>query len=459
MRLRLFLSFALIVLISVGSVALLLGRGTASEVRTFMFRGGMIGLDELVDSLERYYQENRSWEGVEDLVVLPAHMQRAGHGGPRMIPGMMGQRLRLADVNGIVLVDTSSSDSQTQLTQEELTYAIPLIVNQEEVGFLLPEGGLFFTRAQESDLLGRLNQAALTAGLIAGGFSLLLASLLAYHLLRPIRTLTNAAGSLARGNLSQRVAVSGNDELAKLGQAFNHMAASLEEAETSRRAMTADIAHELRTPLSVQRAQLEALKDGIYPLNPDNLVPILEQNQMLTRLVEDLRTLALADAGKLNLELVSTDLDKLIRRSMESFIPQAAARDIEIQLIESENREASTTVDIDPQRVEQILNNLLANALRYNPDGGFIELVIEPETELVTLTVRDNGPGIPAEDLPHVFERFYRADKSRSRGEGGSGLGLSIAYKLAQAHGGSLSAANHPQGGAIFTLRLPKSRI
>ena len=455
MRLRLILSFALIVLVSVGSVALLLGRGAASEVRAFMFRGGMVGVDDLVISLEKYYQENRSWEGVENLVVLPAHMQRIGHGARRIAPGMIDQRLRLADPTGEVLVDTSSPGNSEHLTQAELAYAIPLNVNRETVGYLLPEGGLFFSQAQESDLLVRLNRAALIAGLIAGGLSLLLALLLAYQLLRPVRALTNAAGSLACGELSQRVQVSGNDELAKLGQAFNHMAASLEEVETSRRAMTADIAHELRTPLSVQRAQLEALQDGIYPLNPENLSPILEQNQLLTRLVDDLRTLALADAGQIKLEFIPTDFHNLVKRTMESFLPQAATRGIEIHLSAPDHRESLASIEIDPQRVEQILSNLLTNALRYTPDGGSIDLKIDLDSTYLNLAVHDNGPGIPSKALPLVFERFYRADQSRSREEGGSGLGLSIAHKLAQAHEGSLTAANHPQGGAIFTLRLP----
>jgi two-component system, OmpR family, sensor histidine kinase BaeS len=455
MRIRLIIAFALIVLVSVGSVVLLSGRGAASEVRSFMFRGGIVGVDDLVVSLEKYYQANLSWEGAESLVELSAHMQRSGHGARRMMPWMMEQRLRLADASGSVLVDTSSPENLGYLTQSELAYAIPLVVNRETVGYLLPEGGMFFTRDQESDLLVRLNRAALIAGLIAGGLSLLLALLLAYHLLRPIKALTNAAGNLARGDLSQRVPVSGGDELAKLGQTFNYMAASLEEAETSRRAMTADIAHELRTPLSVQRAQLEALQDGIYALNPDNLSPILEQNRLLTRLVEDLRVLAMADSGKLNLEFISTDFYQLVKRTIESFIPQASARGIQINLSATEYNENQATIRIDPQRVEQILANLFTNALRYSPDNGSIEVKIDMDSNYLNLTIRDYGPGIPKKALPLLFDRFYRVDQSRSRGEGGSGLGLSIAHKLAQSHGGSLSAANHPQGGAVFTLRLP----
>jgi two-component system sensor histidine kinase BaeS len=313
-------------------------------------------------------------------------------------------------------------------------------------------GGGGYSATDERFLLNRLNMAALTAGLIAGGLSLLLALLLTFRLLRPIRELTGAAKRLGSGDLSQRVKVSGNDELTILGQAFNHMADSLQQAGESRKAMTADIAHELRNPLAVQRANLEALQDGVYPLTTESLNPVLEQNLLLTRLVEDLRTIALADAGQLELEYASTDLLNLTSKVIERFKPQAANRGVEISL---ESAKSEVRVCIDPMRVEQIINNLLSNSLRYTPAGGAITISVHERERKALLTVHDSGPGIPEESLPFVFERFYRSDRSRSRAEGGTGLGLAIARQLAQAHGGALTAANHPDGGAIFTLDLP----
>lgn len=310
-----------------------------------------------------------------------------------------------------------------------------------------------FSQGDEARLVSRISRAAWMAGLIGAALSLVLALILAYQLLRPVQALTRAARMMAQGDLSQRVAVGGNDELATLGRAFNHMAESLQRAEESRRAMTADIAHELRNPLAVQRAHLEALQDGVYPLTPENLTPILEQNQLLTRLVEDLRTLALADAGQLRLEFQPTDLKALVDNVLEHFMPQIAARRIELRRHYPED--ALPHLSLDAQRIGQILNNLLSNALRHTPEGGFIELSLSAAPTAVQLSLRDSGAGIPAEALPHIFERFYRADKGRSRAEGGTGLGLAIARKLAQAHGGNLSAANHPQGGAVFTLTLP----
>jgi signal transduction histidine kinase len=371
--------------------------------------------------------------------------------------GMMGQRLRLADDDGSLIADTASPGLSgtapgIQLTRREMDSAVELRVDSQVVGYLLGEGGMGFNQGDETFLVNRISNAALIAGLIAGVLALVLASILAYRLLRPVRELTLAAKSMAFGDLSQRVPVRGDDELATLGVAFNQMADSLQHAEQSRRAMTADIAHELRNPLAVQRANLEALQDGIYPLTPEHLAPILDQNQMLTRLVDDLRTLALADSGRLDLVRTPTDLSSLVKRIVERYSPQAAARDIQIASHISEN---SPNLSLDAQRIEQILNNLLDNALRHTPDGGKVEVSLASSAQQVVLSVHDSGAGIPEDSLPYIFERFYRADRSRSRSEGGTGLGLAIARKIAEAHGGTLTAANHPQGGAVFTLELP----
>ncbi len=334
MRLRLFAAFAIIVLVAVISVVIIARQGAASAVRTFMFRGSMIGVDELASSLKDYYAANGSWQGIEDSTVWPNATRGQGHGmqaGQGMAATMMGQRIRLADEDGYLLADTTNPGlngtiSTTQLSGSEKENATPLRVANRLVGYLLPQGGMQYNQGDETFLVSRISNAALVAGLIAGALALLLASVLAYRLLRPVRELTLAADHMAAGDLSQRVPIHGHDELATLGVAFNQMADALQEAEASRRAMTADIAHELRNPLAVQRANLEALQDGIYPLTPDNLAPILEQNQLLTRLVDDLRTLALADSGQLDLVLIPTDLVNLVPRVVERFTPQAASR-------------------------------------------------------------------------------------------------------------------------------------
>jgi two-component system OmpR family sensor kinase/two-component system sensor histidine kinase BaeS len=458
MRIRLILSFVLIVLVAVLLVVFLARQNAATEVRAFMYRGGMSGTDGLVSSLADYYRQRGSWKGVESLLVMPGHSYGRGPGGQSSGMGqgmMMGQRLRLADAQGEMVFDSGDANSTGSLSGAEMRNAIPVELSGRTVGYLLAEGGMGYNRAAETFLLNRLTTAALTAGLIAAGLSMLLALFLAYQLMRPVREMTQAARRLGEGDLAQRVRVSGNDELAILGRTFNSMASSLQQAAESRRALTADIAHELRTPLAVQRAHLEALQDGVYPLVVDNLAPIAEQNLLLTRLVDDLRTLALADAGQLALERLPTDMLALAVRVVERFQPHARARQIDLTLAANGERLADITWTVDAQRIEQILGNLLSNALRHTPQGGQIQVDLLVSAGAVRVSVQDSGPGIPQEALPHVFERFYRADRARSRAEGGSGLGLAIARHLAEAHGGTLTAANHPLGGAVFTLTLP----
>ena len=451
MRIKLFLSFLLIILVAVAGVAWIVQQGAAREVRAFMFGGGMGVLSEMQATLETYYAENGSWDGVQTVLsTAQAHGRGMGQGG------MMNQRFIVTNAQGEVVADSAGTAVGTSLTASELDAATTLESDGETVGYLVAQGGMGYTQGDETYLVTRLNQAALIAGAVAGGLALILAVLLAMQLLRPVRDLTRAAKQMAQGDLSQRVPVKGKDELAELGRMFNFMAGSLQQAEESRKAMTADIAHELRTPLAVQRANLEALQDGIYPLSADNLQPVLEQNRMLTRLVDDLRTLALADAGQLTLERAPTDLSGLLQGVIERFQPQANGQGV--RLVLEMTKTHLPLLDLDAIRVEQILTNLLSNGLRYTPQDGTIRVGVQGQGPEVDVTVRDSGPGIPEESLPFVFERFYRADKARARAEGGSGLGLAIARQLARAHGGELSAANHPEGGAAFTLRLPVAR-
>lgn len=456
MRIRLILSFIAVVLVSIVSFALVLRLGTVLEVRQFMYHGGMVSGDSLITELEGYFHVNGTWSGVETL--LP----QLGRGRGRMA-GMMqdsqpenGQRLQLADASGMIILDSSGESTGSNFNFLDRFRAIELTTNGQTAGYLLAEGGATASQNQESLLLSRLNQAALIAALIGGGLALLLGLLLAYRLLRPVQDLTQAAGKLASGDLTQRVEVSREDELGILGNTFNSMAASLQKSQASREALTADIAHELRTPLSVQKAYLEALEDGVYPLSVDNLHPILEQNQILNRLVEDLRTLALADAGQLRLDMAPANMEIIARQVVARFRPQAESKNI--QLTFNSNGQVPDQM-LDAGRIEQILGNLLSNALRHTPDQGQIAIELEQQGNQLRLSIHDSGAGIPAEAMDHLFERFYRTDKSRSREAGGTGLGLTIAQQLAQAHGGSIQAANHPAGGALFVLSLPVKAV
>lgn len=459
MRLRFISAMVLVAIVAILSVVVFFRVDAADRLTNYLFRGGMYGMTGLVDTLEEYYQSKGSWQGVEQIFdaanMMGQGMSSPGfrHGqGQSMGMGAGMMQFELAAPDGMVFYDNSGIATGSRLSQEELDHSISLVgARGEPIGYLLIGGGGVLSSGNQQLLLDILNTAALSAGAVAIAVGLIVALLLASGLIRPVRKLTRAAQEMASGDLSQRVQIKGGDEIAVLGKSFNKMAESLEESEQQRRAMTADIAHELRTPLAVQRAQVEAMLDGVYPLEEGNLIRVLEQNELLSRLVEDLRTLALVDAGELQLDKTQIELGELIGRLVERFKPAAGSRRLTIHSTQRE-----FMVEADPTRIEQILNNLLSNAIRHTPEGGEISVSISGDGKDAFIEVRDSGEGIPSEALKKIFDRFYRAQPSRSRGEGGSGLGLAIARHLALAHGGELSAANHPQGGAVFRLRLPR---
>jgi signal transduction histidine kinase len=302
------------------------------------------------------------------------------------------------------------------------------------------------------DLIRRVNRVIALAAVASAAVALLLAGALAVGFLRPIRDLTDAAQGLARGDLSRRVAVRADDELGELSDAFNQMAQSIERSEELRRDMTADIAHELRNPLAVLQARLEGILDGVYRAKRENIEAALDQTRILSRLVEDLRTLASADAGQLSLDRVTCDLPAIVGRTIQSFRDQAKSLGVRLT---ADLQQVSC--EADPMRLEQVLSNLISNALRHTPRGGDVTVRCRPgdEGRSAVVEVEDTGEGIPPEALPLIFERFYRGDRARARAEGGTGLGLAITRKLVEAHGGSIRAANREQGGAAFTVELP----
>jgi two-component system OmpR family sensor kinase/two-component system sensor histidine kinase BaeS len=242
-----------------------------------------------------------------------------------------------------------------------------------------------------------------------------------------------------------------------LSDSFNHMAEALERNDQQRRALLADIAHELRTPLSVLRGRLEGIVDGIYPADDAHIATALEEVYLLERLVEDLRLLTLAEAGQLPLEIRQIDLLALANKSIETFACQAEELQIELlgpQLPSDLNGSADWSVAGDPQRLEQVIGNLIGNALRYVPTGGQISVRLQRQNGWLCLAVADNGPGVDEADLPYIFERFWRSEKSRARSSGGAGLGLAISKQLVEAMGGQIRARNLPEGGFEASLCL-----
>ncbi|MGQ4382271.1 sensor histidine kinase [Streptomyces sp. SAS_270] len=277
------------------------------------------------------------------------------------------------------------------------------------------------------------------------------ALLLSRAVLRPVRAMTLAAKGLGEGDLARRVPVSGRDEIAQLGGAFNRMADSIQAGEARQRRLTSDIAHELRTPLANLRGYLEALRDGVVEATPELLASLHEEALLQQRIVDDLQDLALAEAGALTYHRSEVDLRELLETSRRAHRAQAEAAGVALEL----EAPRPVFVTADPDRLRQVVGNLAGNALRATEPGGIVTLALIPHDELAVVEVRDTGKGIPAKDLPHLFDRFWRADASRGRATGGSGLGLSIARQIVTDHRGTIDVLSTVGEGTTFTVVLP----
>jgi signal transduction histidine kinase len=287
-----------------------------------------------------------------------------------------------------------------------------------------------------------------------GVFAIVLGIFLIQRVVNPIAEVISAAEQVTNGDLSTRIAAKkGNDDLSALINHFNDMTASLERNDNERRQMLADIAHELRTPLSVLRGRLEGIVDGIYPVNDVSIAPALEETYLLERLVEDLRLLTLAETRKLHFELRAVDLTDLIDRAVNVFTPHAAEKNIGFNLDIASDLPA---VLADSQRVEQVIGNIIDNALNYSNPNTQIIIQAVPEKESVRVTITDDGNGLPEDEVGKIFDRFYRSEKSRTRASGGAGLGLAIVKQLVEAQGGKVGAENNPSGGLCVWFSLPQ---
>ena len=268
----------------------------------------------------------------------------------------------------------------------------------------------------------------------------------------PLDDLLNASNRVAGGDYSVRVDEKGTPEIYSLVRGFNSMAERLQVNDQQRRSMLADISHELRTPITVIQGNVEGILDGLYPADEARLKSIIEETQILSRLVDDLRTLALAESGALRLKREPTSLAELVRDAASGFESQAKEKEISLEM----SLEHEDDANIDPQRVREVLTNLLSNALRYTPRGGEINVRLTEAgsgvrgARSVTISVEDNGPGIESTDLPYVFDRFYKSSDS-----GGMGLGLSIAKYLVEAHGGKIWAESEVGKGTKIAFMLP----
>ena len=360
----------------------------------------------------------------------------------------------IAAISGVILVAVLAYRS----TSSEFTAFVSFMKEMENMMGGGMMGGMMGSQAllqAQADFLDNLRRTLWIAGISGVVLAIILGAIFTRQIVAPLSKVTDAARRVARGDFEQKVDISSSGELDELGKSFNSMAAALNRDQQLRRNMVADIAHELRTPLTILQGNVEAMLDGLLPADRENLTSLHQETMLLKRLVDDLRTLSLAEAGQLEFQPGTTDLKKLASKVADDFRTQFTARNITVSV---EGPDSLPYAWVDSDRTEQVLRNLLSNAMHYTPDGGNIKVKLSPAAEGVVVSVIDTGIGISPDDLPRVFDRFYRADRSRTRSTGGSGLGLAIVKQLVESQGGEVWAESTPGKGSTFSFRVPYAR-
>lgn len=443
LSLRLVLAFVAVAAVAVGAAALVVGLTTTSR-------------------FERFASEVRHHEAVHTAERLAAAYERTGDlrkaarevfpkGQPRGLP------LAVVDADGNLVWGPGGIRSRLAIAAWPAT---PLVAAGEEVGQLhMPQAlGPAGPLPIASDDRGELERGfvrdtvrSLLIGLaIAVGVALVVGIVIAAGITRPLRRLTAAARGVAAGDLRARSGLAGRDEVATVGAAFDDMAAGLQAQEAARRNLFADIAHELRTPVTVIEGNLQAMLDGVYDRSDETLRSTLNRAEGLHRLVEDIRDLSLADVGKLDLSIEQVALGRVLEDAASAIRSQAQAKGLSL-----EAAPASGEALADESRLRQVLANLLDNAVRHTPSSGSIAIRSGTQDDgTCWIEVTDTGEGIPDENLPHIFDRFYRGTDASGRKTRGSGLGLAIARALIEAMNGSLNATSTPGEGSTFRIEL-----
>lgn len=446
---KLILAFLSIGIVSVTIIFITARWNTRQEFIRFLSdqtRNGIIAV------LTDYYEENGSWTGIESVWYqpVPNAYPQPGYRPPPRAPFI------LTDENGTVLVGNDRYKVGEQVSTSELKDGIEITQDGDIVGVLVPMTVQFQGQPRELEFIERINMTLLYGALIGAAIALLMGILLSRSLTRPIRELTRATHAVSEGDLSQQVPVRSRDELGELAQSFNQMSAELSRSVNARKQMTADIAHELRTPLSLILGHAEAVHDGVLPPTRENFEIIREEATRLEHLVNDLRILSLADAGELTLVAEIVEPGRLLQEVASLYRYRTQQKDINMQLDIAPHLPA---IDVDFGRMTQVLTNILDNALRYTAEGGRIILSAREANDQVELAIQDSGSGLNAQALARIFDRLYRVDAARQREDGGSGLGLAIAKSIVQAHAGQISAESEEGKGLKIIITLPKKSM
>jgi len=442
---RLSLAFALVVIIGVmltSFIGILVSTPTE-----FNYVNVLRDSEGPVAQLAAYYQTNQ-WDNAA------AFMQgvQSAYGNIEYF----SLSFSLIDNSGALIFDTHPSDT-AQYPYVQFDETLPVTIGGNLQGYLrglgLASEKFLRDYSPQSQFLAWLQERIWWMSALGALIGVVFGGIFARNIAAPLRNLAEAANHIARRDLKQRVALRGTSEMVQVGSAFNNMAEELAHAEKLRRDLVADVAHELRTPLTVLQGNLRAMLDGVYPTSTEEIANLYDQTRVLSRLVNDLHELAQADANQFPLTLAQVNVADAVTRWVGTFAPIIEAEGV---ILETDIAPNLPLIQADSGRLAQVVNNLLNNALHHTPSGGKITLKLWSDEGRVWMEVSDTGRGIASDHLPHVFERFYRADRARSRNSGGAGLGLAIVKAIINAHQGEVTVASDGEGcGTTFRLWLP----
>ncbi len=448
LEVRLLIGFAIVLAIVLGSVSVSTRIAASAEAARFQEELERVRTERVQEIVETNYTRFRGFRDVQQM------LEEAG--------SFFDRRLVVFDREGGIIGDSHGEfrprpDFGLESLFGRRINVVPIVGDEGvEVGSLSIEATdlppFVAPEPRASQVASAINGSLLWIGIAAGLTGIAVVTFLSRRTMAPLRGLETAAARLGQGDLGQRVPVSSDDEIGRLSRTFNVMAAELEQVEDLRRNLVADVAHELRTPIANIQGYLEAMRDGVMDATEGSLGNVLGQVGNLTHLVDDLSLVAQAEAGVLRLSPEPTSVGDLVQETTDAFQPRASAKGVGLT---SRVTQDLPTIQMDRARISQVLGILLDNAVIHTPAGGTIEVSAEPARAGVRLTVADSGAGMEPDELEHAFERFYRADPSRSRATGGVGLGLTIAKQLVEAHGGRIWAESTPGEGSRVRFELP----
>lgn len=421
-------------------------------------------LQPMLENLADVYGRNGSWKTLQadprqyeqllwrsqdpaERPLLPPHIeeqrrQRLGN-PPRFSHRARKPRPVVIDLDGQLVLGRALPEGEVR--------KLPIVVEGETVGWLALPSRKRLTEGYELNFVEQQLEALLAIGALVIGLAMVFAYLLARHLQRPISALAQAASTMTQGDYAPVLDVKRRDELGQLARDFSELARSLQQSDAARRRWFADVSHELRTPLAILRAEIEAMLDGVRPIDRGAVESLHQETEQLTKLVDDLNTLSNAELGALQYHKQWLALDKLVESQLEAHRSVLAAGKLELQW---DNQAPGVSVYGDRTRLCQLLDNLLGNSRKYTDAPGCIRVSLALEQGELLLQVEDSTPGVPVAALPVLFDHLYRVDASRNRATGGSGLGLAICRRIVEAHGGRIEAANSSLGGLLVCVRF-----